>query len=191
MSWKNSNIRYGGLAISLHWLMFFLMVGVYAFIELREIFPKGSDARQAMKDWHFMLGLCVLLLTIPRLTIRLSSTAPDIEPVLPAWQQRLARLIHVLLYTLMLAMPVLGWLLLSAAGKPIPFFGWQLPPLIAENKDTAELIKEIHETIGTAGYFLIGLHVIATGFHQYIVRDNTLNRMLPLWLLNRTTANNR
>jgi cytochrome b561 len=76
-------------------------------------------------------------------------------------------------------MPLAGWLLLSAAGKPIPFFGLHLPALIGQSKDTAEFIKEIHETGGTVGYFLIGLHAVAALYHHYVVRDNTLLRMLP------------
>ena len=76
-------------------------------------------------------------------------------------------------------LPLAGWLLLSAEGKQIPFFGLQLPPLIAESKTVAEWAKEVHETGGTVGYFLIGLHVAAALFHHYFVRDNTLRRMLP------------
>jgi len=79
----------------------------------------------------------------------------------------------------MIGMPLAGWLLLSAEGDPIPFFGLQLPELISQNKNVAELIKEAHEAGGTVGYFLIGLHAAAALFHHYIVRDNTLARMLP------------
>ena len=64
MSWKNTNYRYGSLSIGLHWLMFLLMIAVYATIELREFYPKGSDPREALKVWHFMLGLSVLALVI-------------------------------------------------------------------------------------------------------------------------------
>lgn len=84
-----------------------------------------------------------------------------------------------MLYALMIAMPLTGWLLLSASGKPIPFFGLQLPALIAENKDLAKQLKEVHEVIGTTGYYLIGLHVVASLYHHYMICDNTLLRMLP------------
>jgi len=69
--------------------------------------------------------------------------------------------------------------LLSAAGKPVPFFGARLPALLPENKDLAERLKEVHETIGTIGYFLICAHALAALFHHYVTRDNTLVRMLP------------
>jgi len=107
------------------------------------------------------------------------STAPPVVPALPVWQQRLSGFIHLALYVLMIAMPVLGWLVLSASAKPIPFFGLQLPSLLAENKALAHDLKEVHETFGTVGYFLIGLHALAALFHHYIARDNTLVRMLP------------
>ena len=60
---------------------------------------------------------------------------------------------HVALYALMIGMPLAGWLILSAEGKPIPFFGLQLPALISENRPLAKLIEEVHETVGTLGYF--------------------------------------
>jgi len=176
---KNSNTRYSPLFMGLHWLMAALLVAVYAFIELRELFPKGSDPREAMKALHFMLGLSVLLLVLPRLLLRLSGPTPAIVPEPPAWQNTAAHLVHLALYALMLAMPLMGWLLLSAAGKPIPFFGLHLPSLIAENEDLAKLIKEIHETAGEVGYYLIGLHIAAALYHHHFQHDNTLARMLP------------
>ncbi|MBW7835486.1 MAG: cytochrome b [Sphingomonadales bacterium] len=171
--------RYGSLTIVLHWAMFLLFVAVYASMELREIFPKGSDPREAMKMWHFMLGLSVLALAIVRLAGRLLETAPPITPAPPAWQTLITKLVHGALYALMIAMPILGWLILSAEAKPIPFFGLELPALIGPDKELAETIEELHEIGGTVGYYLIGLHAAAALFHHYIVRDNTLLRMLP------------
>jgi cytochrome b561 len=78
---------------------------------------------------------------------------------------------HFALYFLMIAMPLGGWLLLSAAGKPIPFFGLELPALVGASKSLATLIKEIHEVGGTVGYFLIGFHTAAALFHHYVLRD--------------------
>jgi len=180
MNKQNSNAHYNVMTIGLHWLMFVLMIAVYAFIELRELFPKGSDPRETMKAIHFMLGLLVFTLVLPRIIIRFVGTTPAIKPEPPAWQHATAKLAHLALYLFMIIMPLLGWLVLSAAGKPIPFFGLQLPALIEKNKELAKFLKEIHETIGEVGYYLIGLHVIAALFHHYFQHDNTLTRMLPL-----------
>lgn len=176
---KNTSGRYGSLSIGIHWLMLLLFIAVYASMELRELYPKGSDPREAMKTWHYMLGMLVFVLVWLRLAVRLSGPTPGIQPEPPGWQQVSAKLLHLALYALMIVMPLTGWLLLSASGKPIPFFGLQLPALISENKDLAKTIKEIHEAIGTAGYYFIGLHTVAAFYHHYIVRDNTLTRMLP------------
>lgn len=180
MTLRNTADRYGSVSIGLHWLTLAILIGVYACINLTELYPKGSDPREALGTWHFMLGLTVLLLVLLRLLNRLAGASPAVVPPLPLWQQRLAGVIHVALYALMLVMPILGWMVLSAAGQTVPFFGARLPALLAENRDLAEQLKEVHETIGTIGYFLIGAHALAALFHHYITRDNTLVRMLPV-----------
>ncbi len=71
-------------------------------------------------------------------------------------------------------------MILSGEAKVIPFwFGLELPPLIAPNKEVAETVEEVHETFGKIGYFLIGLHALVAIAHHYLRRDNTLVRMLP------------
>jgi cytochrome b561 len=175
----NSADRYSRLSIGLHWLMLVLLIAVYASMELHEFFPKGSAVRSGLKTWHYMLGLSVFCLVWVRLAARALTPTPPIKPTLPQWQMRFSLWMHLALYLLMISMPLLGWLVLSASGKPIPFFGLELPALIVKNKDVAEQIKEIHETLATAGYFLIGLHAAAGLYHHYFVRDNTLKRMMP------------
>lgn len=179
MSWKNTTERYGTLSIAMHWLMLLLLAAVYACIELREFYPKGSDIREGLKAWHFSLGLAVLALVLVRIWARVIAPAPQILPAPSAGQHRLSALMHLALYALMIGMPLAGWLILSAAGKPVPFFGLELPALIGENKDLAGQLKELHELGGTAGYFLIGLHAAAALFHHHVVKDNTLLRILP------------
>lgn len=179
MSWKNDEHRYGGLSIALHWLMLALMIGVYACIELKGNFPKGSEPRELLKHWHFMLGLAIFALAWLRLLARLIAPTPKIVPAIPAWQAILSKVVHLGLYVLMIGAPLAGWLILSAAGKPIPFFGLELPALIGLNPPLAGQIKEVHEFVGVAGYALIALHAAAALVHHYVMRDNTLTRMLP------------
>lgn len=171
--------RYSSISILLHWGMLLLITAVYACILLREYYPRGSDLREGLKSWHFMLGLSVLLLVIVRIIARLLTAKPPITPEPPAWQMMLVKLVHFALYAFMLAMPVAGWLILSSGDKNIPFFGLELFPLIGPDKALSEQIEELHETVGTVGYYLIGLHALASLFHHYLVKDNTLQRMLP------------
>ena len=171
--------RYHRLNISLHWLMLLLIAAVYACIELRGNFPRGSDTRDLLKHLHFALGMSVFVLVWLRLLGRVLFKAPAIQPVPPQWQTRVAGLMHLALYALMIGLPLLGWLILSASDKTQIFDWLTLPSLLAPNKALAGDLKEIHEWGGVAGYWLIGLHAAAGVAHHYFWRDNTLTRMLP------------
>lgn len=179
MAIKVTNGRYATLSIAAHWFTLLLLVAVYALIELRGIFPKGTAAYDAMKTWHFMLGLTVFGVVGIRLLLRLAFRVPRITPQPPGWQRFLAATMHLALYVFLIVMPVLGWLTLSAKGKVIPFFGLELPPLIGLDKILGGELEDIHETIGTIGYYLVGLHAAAALFHHYFLRDDTLLRILP------------
>ncbi len=179
MSLKNTAERYGSLSIAMHWLMLLLIVAVYACIELREFYPKGSDPRNALKAWHFTLGLSVFFLIWLRLLLKLTQVTPNIVPMPVKWQLLFAKVMHLVLYVFMLGMPILGWLILSGEGKDIPFYGMSMPSLMEMNKEVAKLVKELHEIGGTIGYFLVGIHAVAALFHHYVIKDNTLSRILP------------
>lgn len=177
---KNNSSRYAGTCIAFHWLMLVLLIAVFSTIEMRQLFERGSEGRDAIKSWHYMLGLAVFTLVWLRLLARwIAGPAPAITPQPPHWQQTAGRSMHLLLYALMIGMPIAGWLTLSAAGEPVPYFGFHLPPLIAENEELADQIKDIHKAIGNAAYYLIALHTLAGLYHHYIRRDTTLRRMLP------------
>ena len=133
--------------------------------------PSGYGSL-AMATWHSMLGLAVFVLVWLRLAVRLLGPTPAIAPAPPAWQ-------HVALYALMVGVPVLGWLTLSAKGKPVPFFGLAFPALIGAHQDTAHQLKDLHEACGTVGYGLIACHAMAALWHHAVRRDNALQLMLP------------
>ena len=97
----------------------------------------------------------------------------------PMWRKVLAKAVHLALYALMIGMPIAGWVILSAEGDPVPFFGLELPPLVSPDKDLAERIEELHELGGTIAYWLIGFHALAALFHHYVLKDGVLLRMRP------------
>ena len=171
--------RYSPWSIGLHWLMLGVLAATYAFVELRELFPRGTPERAFMRRAHASLGVLVLALVALRLVLRWRLPAPPALPGWPAWQRWASRISHALLYALMLGMPLGGWLLLSLRGDPILFFGLPLPPLAAENEELAKIVRRWHGDIGRAGYALIGLHGGAALLHHYLWRDDTLRRMLP------------
>ena len=179
MAFLNTKERYGSLSIGLHWLMLLILIAVYSCAELREFFPKGSEMRKDLMAWHFSLGISVFILVAVRLVARLLAPEPGIVPDVLIWQKWLAKFMHLALYLLMIGMPIAGYWGMSAAGYPVYFFGIELPNLMETNKALSKAIFEVHETVGSIGYFLIGLHALAGLFHHYIQRDNTLTRMLP------------
>lgn len=179
MTLRNTQERYGTVSIGLHWLLLALLAAVYACIELHEIFPKGSAPRNLLKNWHFMLGLLVFGLTALRLAWNLVNLTPRVTPPPPLWQAMSARWMHAALYALLLALPIAGWLILSGEGKPVPFFGLELPPLIDANRALAKRIEDLHEVGANIGLALIGLHAAAALFHHHRMGDDTLRRMLP------------
>ncbi|GLX77967.1 cytochrome b [Thalassotalea insulae] len=172
----NQVIKYSGLLQKLHWLTLVLIIATFAFIEFRGIFPKGTDNRDLMKLCHFTLGFTLLLLTAIRWFIRrLPNNLAAIQTITPP----IARYAHLCFYFLLITMPILGWLILSAEGKSLVYFGLELPRLITENHELAEVFEETHELLGKLFYLLITVHALAALYHHVIKKDHTLKKMLP------------
>lgn len=171
--------KFSKLSIGLHWLTVLVLIAVYVAMEFRGLFPKGSDAREAMKNWHYLLGLSVFALVWMRIVARSIHGAPAIRPPPRQWQAYSALAIHIALYAFMISMPAIGFVLLSSEGKTVSLFGLHFPVLMSKNPAIADRFEEAHEMIATVGYFLIGLHTAAALLHHYVLRDNTLRRMSP------------
>ncbi len=178
MSIGNTGQRWGLVAQGFHWLMFLLIVGAWFTVETREDFPKGSAERDAWMLLHKSLGISIFFLVWFRIGVRFAQVTPVAIGV--AWQQRAAKLIHLGLYAVMIAMPITGMLTSQFVGKPVSWFGvFELPMLVSESKDLGEVLKEVHETGFVALLVLLAAHVGAALYHHFILKDNVLKRMLP------------
>ncbi len=172
--------RYSAAMIRLHWLTFVLVVLAYVFMEFREIFERGSAAREFMKATHYSLGLTILGLTLARLVIKFTGpSAPAIEPPPVSWQATAAKLGHIAIYVFLIAMPLFGWATLSAEGDPVLFFGLEMPRLVEPSKILSGRLEEIHEIGGKLGYLLLGGHALLAIVHHTVFKDTTLIRMMP------------
>lgn len=178
MSETQTTQRYTRLSMTLHWLMLALFVGVYGCIELKGLLPRGHALKSLLLGGHALFGSGIFLLVWLRL-LGCLAPRPPIVPRPPAWQTGVSHLMHLALYGLMIITPISAWLMLNAGGKPVPYFELALPSLVAPDPVLAKQFKHWHEWLGSAGYWLIGLHAVAGLFHHYWVRDNTLMRMLP------------
>jgi len=174
-----AELKYTKPLIYLHWIMLVVIVIAFAAMEFRGIFPKGSEERMLMKLVHYSAGFTVLALLGVRIFFRISRQAPAIRPEPSKQTILMAKLMHLMLYIIMLLMPISGWLLLSAEGQPIFAFGLSVPSLIDQNNNLAHTVESVHETMAVIAYVLIGLHALFGLLHHYVKKDNTLQRMLP------------
>ena len=168
--------RYHPLIIGLHWLMFLLFAVALCAIEYRGFLQKGDPAIGQVMSIHKQAGVLVLLFALVRLAMRANTSAPPVLGALPL-QRVAAHVMHVALYAVMLALPISGILMSQSAGRAVELFGWALPAVVAQNEALRDLIKPIHEFIGNAVYFLVGLHLVAALWHHFVLRDETMNHM--------------
>lgn len=175
--------RYSRGAVILHWLIAVLIVLNFVLAGTAEDLPK-AEAAGIMAN-HKAIGISVLLLTLVRIAWRFVRPMPPMVETLKAWEVALARVTHWLFYFLMLAIPVAGWGLHSAAsgGKPVSVFGiFGMPALpVGHDKATAEMFYEAHEITATLMFLLFFLHVGAALKHQFFDKDGTMRRILP-WM---------
>ena len=173
-----STIRYAPWLRRLHWLIALLVACALVLIDIRGWFPRGSTWRGGVKWAHMQFGMAVLLLMVPRLLVHARTAVPPISPRPPRWQDMLSKLVHLAVYLLAFAVPLLGVAMMFVAGKPWNLLGLPLPVLGAADRDLAHRIEAIHETAGNVLMWLAIAHVAAALFHHYVQRDDTLLRML-------------
>ena len=161
-----------------HWLMALLMLAAFPLGVYMHDLPL-SPLKLQLISYHKWLGVAVLLLFLPRLFVRLAQPAPRALPA-PAWQQKIAGLTHTLLYVLMIAVPMSGWLMSSAKGFPVVFLGVvPLPDLVGKSESLGDVFATAHVTLNYTLLVLVALHVAAALKHHLFDGDKTLSRMLP------------
>ncbi|WP_323774774.1 cytochrome b [Alcanivorax sp.] len=176
---KTASASWHPLHKGLHWLVALLLVMVWGAVELHEFYEKGDPMREWWKMLHFSLGLTTLLVMLVRLYGR--ALYPRPAPIGAVWQHRLSRLVHALLYMVILAMPVSGFAMRQFAGKTIDIFAvLSLPQLATVNMDLAKQIAFVHkEVLWTMLLTLVAIHIAGALWHHFIDTDATLKRMLP------------
>ena len=180
MTWKNTADRWGPVSQLLHWLIV-LLVLVLAIVGL----TMGELPKTPKYFWvytmHKSTGITVLALVLVRIAWRLYAGTPRPVHGTPAWQARIASATHFLLYALLLAMPLSGWLYDSASGlRPFRWYGLaEMPKLSAPNTGVADFSHDAHELLFWVLAVLVAVHAAAAFYHHVFQNDDTLRRMLP------------
>jgi cytochrome b561 len=179
MGIKNSKEKYGSIAITLHWFIAILIIGQLALGLYMVELPNGLQ-KIAFYGWHKEIGVCILMLVTLRLAWRMRNINPLPPKHTPYWQQLAATSVHFLLYVVMFALPLTGWMLSSTAGHPVSFFGlFVLPDLISPNKHLSLLFAMTHKWLAFGLIGLLVLHIGAVFYHYIFYKYNLLRRMLP------------
>ena len=172
--------RYTATAIALHWLIALLLIGLFCVGLYMHDLPL-SPWKLRIYSWHKWAGVSAFLLLIVRATWRLTHRPPPLPASMSRPLQLAAHTGHALLYLLMLLIPLSGWLMSSAKGFPVVYFGvLPLPDLVDKNKELGELLVAIHQALNYLLAAVVVGHAGAAVKHHVLDKDDVLTRMLPL-----------
>lgn len=175
----NTAEHYDLVAQSLHWIIVLLVVIQFA-VGVRAHQLPVSLERLKLLARHKSIGITILILMLLRVLWRLYSPPPRLPADQRRWVAPAAHLSHFLLYALLLLMPLIGWMASSASNLTVSWFGWiALPNLIHPDHQIAQWLLLAHESTAWLLLAVIIVHTSAACWHQFVLKDNLLMRMLP------------
>jgi cytochrome b561 len=167
------------VAKSFHWVVALLILGELVLgqvIERTALSPLKLD----LFVWHKSIGVTILLLVILRLAWRMTHSPPAALADTPAWETKLARIGHTLLYVLMFAVPLAGWCVSDTSRIPFKAF-WlvPVPDLMQADSQMSELAADVHGALTKLLTVVVLLHIAAALRHHFFLHNEILTRMLP------------
>lgn len=173
------NTQYTTTAKALHWGMAALLIGLLGLGIYMHDLPLSPDKLQ-LYAWHKWAGVSAFLLVLIRLAWRMAHRPPALPETMPKRLQLAAHVGHGVLYGLMLAIPLSGWLMSSAKGFQTVWFGiLPIPDLIDKDKVLGDLLQQIHMSLNMLFIVVLVGHIAAALKHHFIDKDAILARMLP------------
>jgi len=180
---KNTETQYGAVTKTLHWTIAIIVLCLLAVGPFMDDLPMGV-LKLNVYNLHKSFGITVLALMICRICWHIYNHRPEEVATIKPWEKIGATIVHYSLYVLLLAQPLTGWLLSSAAGRTVHVFGLvTLPDLVPVDKAASKIYAGRHETIGYLIMAVVGLHIAAALKHYFIDKDTVLKRMLPAFVL--------
>ena len=179
MSFRNTTRSWGALSKALHWIIVILILLQYVLATWAESLPRGPRMIEAW-GWHKSFGMTILMLAVIRLVWRLMNPTPDLTAETRPWERALAKLSHLLLYGLIFALPLTGWLMSSAKNFPVSWFKvFQWPDLVGPDPDFSKLMLSTHHVLFKVLVVVALLHIAGALKHHFYDRNEVLKRMLP------------
>ncbi|MBB6250537.1 cytochrome b [Nitrospirillum iridis] len=167
---------FSGAARLLHWLMAVLIIGML-FIGVGMVSTVGNS-HTWLVPLHKSVGATLLVLVLIRLAVRATHRPPPLPADMPAPQKAIAHLSHIVLYALMIALPLVGWSMLSAGGYPITVWGAaHLPPLMAPDRGLYATLRHLHTYLAYALFLTVIAHLSAALMHAFLFRDGVFQSM--------------
>jgi cytochrome b561 len=172
-----SSFQYDGIARTLHWLIVLLIV-----VQFMLGWTMPDIHRDTMPDgliaWHLKVGVTIIAVMVIRIAWRISHPSPPAD--VPRTLAVLSRATHILLYAALIGAPVLGWINASSRGWAVALPGGvPLPALSAKGASFGHAMGDVHSVLAWVLLVLIGLHIAAALFHQLVLKDNVMHRMVP------------
>lgn len=163
----------------LHWLMFLIIAVAAAGGVWTHYLPRDSDLHGQVMLYHKSLGVVIFALVVVRLLLRLLLGAPAYKPPLGWFNEKLAGLAHLLLYAVMFAMPISGYIMTMASKHEFALFGrWPMPNIVPANEALAQSAQQAHMALALALGALVALHLLASLYHK-MRGDGVYERMWP------------
>ena len=170
---------YDGIAKLLHWLIVVLLVVQFAIAWTMPHITRTTKPIDLIA-WHLSIGVFILLVMLVRLSWRARSAVPPPPADLALPLKLLSRTTHYLLYGILIILPLLGWTNANARGWEVRLFGFiPLPALVPSGSPWGHRMGDVHMNLAIALLVVIGLHVLGALYHQLILRDSLLRRILP------------
>ncbi|MBC8026355.1 MAG: cytochrome b [Steroidobacteraceae bacterium] len=177
MTLRNTTRAWGTLSKSLHWIIVLLILAQPLIANYAD--SLSGPAKIGPLSLHKSIGITILALAIFRLVWRLANPVPSTGE-LKTWERVLAKLSHLLLYALIFAMPLTGWMMSSARNFPVSWFNFvQLPDFVQPNRGTYDLMHDLHGALFAVLVVVALLHIAGALKHHFIDKNDVLKRMLP------------
>lgn len=189
MKLRNTENAYGAVALTFHWLIALAVLTMFGVGFYMDWLPKSDPLVYTLFQFHKSLGLSILILVVLRLLWRAGNPTPRLPEHMPAWERFAATAAHYALYAALFALPLSGWVMVSASPYNIPTMFWgviEWPHLGFVNTSPdkqawEEAAETVHKIVVWAALGTIGLHAAAALRHHFLLKDEVLARMVP-WL---------